>query len=47
MIDEEERLIFFKEIELLLHEYKNCRDGDIQKSICSDILLICGALAEE
>ncbi|WP_180955351.1 hypothetical protein [Peribacillus deserti] len=44
MVDEIERLIFLKELGNLLDEYKNCQNDHVQRSICDDILLLCGAL---
>ncbi|MBM7693918.1 hypothetical protein JOC77_003362 [Peribacillus deserti] len=44
MVDEEERLIFLKELGHLIDEYKNCHNEGVQRSICDDILLLCGAL---
>ncbi|WP_409288467.1 hypothetical protein [Peribacillus sp. SCS-37] len=45
MVNQEERIIFLKELSNLLEEYKKCENGSLQEIICDDILLLCGALS--
>ncbi|WP_174732413.1 hypothetical protein [Mesobacillus harenae] len=47
MIQDQERLIFLKELDHLFDEYKNSPNDQVQQTIYEDILLICEALIIE
>ena len=38
MINEEEKLIFIKELGRLIEDYQNCYDNDFQEQIYEDIM---------
>ena len=38
MINEEEKLIFIKELRRLIEDYQNCYDNDFQEQIYEDIM---------